>query len=64
MTDEQLEELELLQQETTERHSEYLVALQERDARIRELIASGVSMYQLANKLQLSESAVRVIRDR
>lgn len=62
--DANLEELQMLQQETTEAHSQYLATLQERDSHVRELIRSGVSMYRIAQALELSESAIRVIRDR
>lgn len=63
-TDGQLEDVRQLQAEVDERYAGYLAAMQHRDDAIRALIASGVSMYRIAQAINLSESAIRVIRDR
>ncbi|MFT4202203.1 hypothetical protein [Gordonia sp. (in: high G+C Gram-positive bacteria)] len=63
MDDPRLDELADLAAEAVEHQSAYLAAKQERDIAIRQLIAEGVSMYQIAQTVDLSQQAVRKIRD-
>lgn len=46
------------------RKAEYEFALNERDNEIRAAINSGVTMYRIAKKTGLTETAIRKIRDR
>lgn len=59
-----LDELERLHTETEDAQSTFLAARQERDVAISEAIATGVTMYAIAKRLDLSEQAIAKIRDK
>lgn len=62
-TTDALETIQALTTDTTELHSAYLAAKQERDTAIREAISQGVTMYAIAKETGLSQTAIAKIRD-
>lgn len=62
-TREVLDELATLATDTDELYSQYFGALQERNMAVKQAIRDGVTMYAIAKRLGVSETAVAKIRD-
>lgn len=61
--DQLIDEALILADETYNAYIDYQTALQQRDAAIRHAITQGITMYQIAKALGMSQQAVRKIRN-